>query len=137
MRRIALAAAVVAGCAVASWSQLYYESSGQTAVFTLAPGAKAAWNPSAAPVVSHTHHASPVRSLTVRTVDDHTVRFDLAGSTGDRLFLCDLHGRTTGRWAISRNEAMHIECRLPPGVYLARLTSKNGPGAVRSITVGR
>jgi TRAP-type uncharacterized transport system substrate-binding protein len=40
MKRIALAALAILTCAVAGWSQAYYEASGQTRVFTLAAGAK-------------------------------------------------------------------------------------------------
>ena len=40
MKRITITAAVILGCAVACWSQAYYEASGQTQVFTLAAGAK-------------------------------------------------------------------------------------------------
>jgi hypothetical protein len=40
MSRIALTLTAIIGCAVACWSQAYYEASGQTQVFTLTPGAK-------------------------------------------------------------------------------------------------
>lgn len=41
MKRFTLSLAIIFGFAVASRSQAYYEASGQTAVFTLAAGAKA------------------------------------------------------------------------------------------------
>jgi hypothetical protein len=40
MRRIVMTMAAIIGCAMACWSQAYYEASGQTQVFTLTPGAK-------------------------------------------------------------------------------------------------
>ena len=40
MRGIVLVSAILMACAITGWGQAYYESSGQTQVFTLAAGAK-------------------------------------------------------------------------------------------------
>lgn len=40
MKRIAVTVIVIMACAISGWSQAYYEASGQTDIFTLAPGAK-------------------------------------------------------------------------------------------------
>jgi hypothetical protein len=114
--KMACAAAVVLGCAATGWTQTSFQSSGQTAVFTLTPGAKA--GPEA---VLHGVVVRPAKgnSVTIGLVKGGiVVTFPtLRHGLGD-ITIYDMSGRQAFRQHGFAGASLRLDARrFAPGMY--------------------
>ena len=135
MRRIAIATGAMLCFAVAGWSQAYYEASGQTAVFTLAAGAKS--GPAAI------HNDPVVRTEAKRGVTVSMTRGALLivlpvyqrGNAAIALF--DIAGRRIYQRSGNSDKMLRLETlSFAPGIY-SLLVRVDGMIYSRRIAVGR
>ena len=104
-------------------AQEYFEASGQTVAFTLAPGAKAAWSQAASQVTPVARKAALASPLQVRYVAGELRLGDVG--TG-RLRLLTLQGREVGTYPVDAAGIARPAGRLGTGVWLARFEGADG-----------
>jgi hypothetical protein len=116
MKKIAVSAAILC-CAVACWSQAYYEASGQTQVFTLTAGAKGGWSTAIkdGPAV-HAELNNGIRVKTLRSVVIVTMPSKQKESADISLY--DIKGRQVYRQLGMTGTSMRIGTQsFAPGIY--------------------
>ena len=113
---MACAVAVVLGCTVPGWSQTNFQSSGQTAVFTLTPGAKAGPEAVLRGVAAR---ASKANGVTIAVVKGGIVVTlpSLRHGLGD-ITLYDMTGRQAYRQRGFAGASLRMDARrFAPGMY--------------------
>jgi hypothetical protein len=123
---MACTAAVVLVCAMAAWSQTFYEASGKTAVFTLAPGAKVGPDAIRDRAVSR---PGTGRALTMASGKGFIVvtLSSLRSGLGD-IALYDIAGRQAYRQHGLTSASLRLDTRrFAPGMYtvVVRIDGQN------------
>jgi hypothetical protein len=141
MNPIKLGLLALASIAITACAQEYVEASGQTVVFNLAAGAKAAWNPQGSPVI---HQAFPpqlsaISSMKIQSIGTST-KFIITknAAMGAQLKLFDIRGQLKDEFILDKSsEQITLPKRYSAGRYLARLTSGASTIVTQSFTVVR
>jgi hypothetical protein len=140
MKRITLTAAVILGCAVASWDQTCFEGTGQTVAFTLKAGAKAGWN-SSAPIIEKPHSFSKSSiSLVVCKATAGGIVFKATGlktafPSGISIF--SVTGQRISFVAMDGEARAVLNKNLAQGIYFARLETNGEILKTTRFMVGR
>ncbi|MBD3240821.1 MAG: hypothetical protein GF331_09570 [Chitinivibrionales bacterium] len=123
MRPVLLAViAVVALC----FAQEFLEGSGQTVPFRLEAGGSTGWDDPRATRSGPMIAPVPRSVLRVNCTGAGTVAFDVHTVAPCELQVFGLAGQRVRAWSAVGPGLCRRTCRLPPGVYVARL---HGPGA--------
>jgi hypothetical protein len=116
MRKTVLVAATILSCATAGWGQFYYEASGQTAVFTLAAGAKSGPVTIPGGVVKHTRINSGISVIATRGGIVITLPALQHGKADIALY--NLSGRQIYRQRGYIGTSLRLDIRrFAPGIY--------------------
>jgi hypothetical protein len=120
VRQAACAGALLLLCAAAGWGQTNYEASGQTAVFTLTPGAKIGPNAIRGNPVLRT---APLRGIDIAVVQGGiviTLSSLLRGHADIAIY--NLTGRQVYRQHGMNGLTLRVDTRrFTPGIYHARV----------------
>jgi hypothetical protein len=134
MKRIVLTVAAIIGCAMACWSQAYYEASGQTQVFTLTPGAKS--GPAASIRSGSFLHAKMISGIRVSaTRGGIIIMLPALRQESADVALYNIAGRQMYRQRGYNGASLRLETRtFAPGVY-SLIVRIEGQSYSRRITV--
>ena len=133
MKRLAIAVAVILGCAVAGWSQAYYEASGQTQVFTLTAGAKSGPAAIRGGSVMRTGKKSGI-NITV-TRGGIVIRLPAMHQGSVDISLYDITGRQVYRQCGTIGISLRLETQtFAPGIYNV-LVHVNGQNFTRRVVL--
>jgi hypothetical protein len=122
----ACAGFVLLGYAAAAWSQAFYEASGQTAVFTLTPGAKSGPSSIRGRVVSHTGPQNGIRIAMVKGGIVLTLPSLRQGRSDITIY--NMAGRQVYRQRGFSGASLRFDARrFAPGMYnvLVRIDGQN------------
>lgn len=122
----ACAGAVLLGCAMAGWGQQYYEASGQTAVFTLTPGAKSGPSSIRGRVVSRMGPQTGMRIAMVKGGFVVTLLSQRHGQSDITMY--DMAGKQVYRQRGFSGSSLRFDAhRFAPGIYnlLVRIDGQN------------
>jgi hypothetical protein len=122
----ACAGVALLGCAMAGWGQQYYEASGQTAVFTLTPGAKSGPSSIRGRVVSRTGPQTGIRTAMVKGGLVVTLLSQRHGQSDISIY--DMAGKQVYRQRGFSGSSLRFDAhRFAPGMYnlLVRIDGQN------------
>lgn len=123
---VACAGAILLGGAVAGWGQAFYEASGQTAVFTLTPGAKSGPAAIRGRAVSRSGKGSAIRIVAVKGGMVVTLLSPRRGQSDISIY--EMTGRQVYRQRGLSGSSLRLDTRrYAPGMYnlLVRIDGQN------------
>jgi hypothetical protein len=105
------------------FAQVYIEATGQTQPFTLAAGAKAAWNPAGSATETGGHSSFAAPAMSVYPNPSHSgITFKVSGCQGQTLVnIYNVLGKKVQSLDFSQKGRTSITAAMPNGIYFARL----------------